>query len=61
VDPTVLAVAIMGEAVGATLLALALFREIPSTGAIAGGALLLAGIFVAVRGQARRTVEAPVE
>ena len=61
VDPTVLAVAIMGEAVGATLLALALFGEIPSAGAVAGGALLLAGIFVAVRGQARRTVEAPVE
>ncbi|MGH2692806.1 MAG: DMT family transporter [Actinomycetota bacterium] len=61
VDPTVLAVAIMGEAVGATLLALALFGEIPSTGAIAGAVLLLAGIFVAVRGQSRRAVEAPVE
>jgi drug/metabolite transporter (DMT)-like permease len=61
VDPTVLAVAIMGEAIGATLIALALFGEIPSTGAIAGGVLLLAGIFVAVRGQSRRALEAPVE
>ena len=61
VDPTVLAVAIMGEAVGATLLALALFGEVPSGGAIAGGVLLLSGIFVAVRGQSRRAVEAPVE
>jgi len=61
VDPTVIAVAIMGEAVGATLLALGLFGEIPSVGAIAGGALLLTGIFVAVRGQSRRAVEAPVE
>jgi drug/metabolite transporter (DMT)-like permease len=61
VDPTVLAVAIMGEAVGATLLALALFGEIPSAGAIAGALLLLAGIFVAVRGQSHRAVEAPVE
>jgi drug/metabolite transporter (DMT)-like permease len=61
VDPTVIAVAIMGEAVGATLLALALFGEIPSTGAIGGGALLLTGIFVAVRGQSRRAVEATVE
>jgi drug/metabolite transporter (DMT)-like permease len=61
VDPTVIAVAIMGEAVGATLLALGLFGEIPSAGAIAGGALLLVGIFVAVRGQSRRAVEAPVE
>lgn len=61
VDVTVLAVAIMGEAVGATLLALALFGEIPSGGAIAGAVLLLAGIFVAVRGQSRRALEAPVE
>jgi len=61
VDPTVIAVAIMGEAIGASLLALALFGEIPSSGAIAGGALLLTGIFVAVRGQSRRAVEAPVE
>ncbi len=61
VDPTVLAVAIMGEAIGATLLALALFGEIPTVGAIAGGALLLTGIFVAVRSQSRQAVEAPVE
>jgi drug/metabolite transporter (DMT)-like permease len=61
VDPTVIAVSIMGEAVGATLLALGLFGEIPSIGAIAGGALLLIGIFVAVRGQSRRAVDAPVE
>jgi drug/metabolite transporter (DMT)-like permease len=61
VDPTVIAVAIMGEAIGASLLALALFGEIPSTGAIGGGALLLTGIFVAVRGQSRRAVEATVE
>jgi drug/metabolite transporter (DMT)-like permease len=61
VDPTVIAVAIMGEAVGATLLALAFFGEIPPAGALAGGALLLAGIFIAVRGQPRQAVEAPVE
>jgi drug/metabolite transporter (DMT)-like permease len=60
-DPTVIAVAIMGEPVGATLLALALFGEIPPIGAVAGGALLLAGIYVAVRSQSRRATEAPVE
>lgn len=60
-DPTVIAVAIMGEPVGATLLALGLFGEIPPVGALAGGALLLAGIFVAVRAQSRRVAEAPVE
>ncbi|MGH2711548.1 MAG: DMT family transporter [Actinomycetota bacterium] len=61
VDPTVLAVAIMGEAIGATLLALAFFGEVPAIGAIVGGALLLLGIFVAVRAQSRRAVETPVE
>ena len=61
VDPTVLALAIMGEAVGATLLALALFGEIPPLGSVFGGALLLTGIFVAVRAQSRRALEAPVE
>lgn len=60
-DPTVIAVAIMGEPVGATLLALALFGEIPPVGALFGGALLLVGIFVAVRAQSRRAVDAPVE
>jgi drug/metabolite transporter (DMT)-like permease len=61
VDPTVLAVAIMGEAVGATLLALGLFGEVPPIGSVFGGVLLLAGIFVAVRAQSRRALEAPVE
>ena len=60
-DPTVIAVAIMGEPVGATLLALGLFGEIPPLGAIFGGALLLVGIFVAVSSQSRRAVDAPVE
>jgi drug/metabolite transporter (DMT)-like permease len=60
-DPTVIAVAIMGEPVGATLLALGLFGEIPPLGAILGGALLLVGIFVAVSAQSRRAVDAPVE
>ncbi len=60
-DPTVIAVAIMGEPVGATLLALGLFGEIPPVGAILGGALLLVGIFVAVSAQSRRAVDAPVE
>ncbi len=60
-DPTVIAVAIMGEPVGATLLALGLFGEIPPVGALFGGVLLLLGIFVAVRAQSRRAVDAPVE
>jgi hypothetical protein len=51
----------MGEPVGATLLALGLFGEVPPVGALFGGALLLVGIFVAVSAQSRRAVDAPVE
>jgi drug/metabolite transporter (DMT)-like permease len=64
VDATVVAVAIMGEPVGASLLALAVFGEVPPWSAVAGGALILAGIFIAVTAQARRVpaaVAAPVE
>lgn len=61
VDPTVLATAIMGEAVGASLLAFVFFGEVPTGGAIAGGTLLLLGIFVAVRAQSRRVLATSVE
>jgi drug/metabolite transporter (DMT)-like permease len=65
IDAAVVAVAIMGEPVGASLLALALFGEVPPLTAIAGGAVILAGIYVAITAQARRSdgrvVDAPVE
>ena len=61
VDATVVAVAIMGEPIGASLLALGLFGEVPPASALAGGALVLAGIYVAVTAQTRRTRVAPVE
>ena len=57
---TVIAVAIMGEPVGASLLALFFFGETPPVFAVAGGALVLAGIYLGIVGQARRPVEAPV-
>jgi drug/metabolite transporter (DMT)-like permease len=60
-DATVVAVAIMGEPVGASLLALAFFGEVPPVSALLGGALVLGGIYVAVTAQARRPAEAPVE
>jgi drug/metabolite transporter (DMT)-like permease len=60
-DATVVAVAIMGEPIGASLLALALFGEVPPWSAVIGGALVLVGIYVAVTAQARRPAEAPVE
>jgi drug/metabolite transporter (DMT)-like permease len=61
VDATVVAVGIMGEPVGASLLALALLGEVPPLSAVAGGALVLVGIYVAVTAQGRRRPVAPVE
>jgi len=61
-DPTLVAIAIMGEPVGATLLALAFYGETPPWTAVAGGLIVLAGIYVAITGQDRRAVpEAVVE
>lgn len=60
-DATVVAVAIMGEPVGASLVALAFFGEVPPWSAVIGGAVVLAGIYLAVTAQARRPAEAPVE
>jgi drug/metabolite transporter (DMT)-like permease len=61
VDATVVAVAIMGEPIGASLLALALFGEVPSPSAVVGGLMILAGIYVAVVSQSRGRQVAPVE
>ncbi len=47
-DATLVAISIMGEPVGSTLLALAFFGEVPPWTAIAGGVLILVGIYVAV-------------
>jgi drug/metabolite transporter (DMT)-like permease len=48
VSATVVAVSVMGEPVGATLLALAFFGETPPWTAVAGGVLVLVGIYVAI-------------
>jgi drug/metabolite transporter (DMT)-like permease len=61
VQATVIAVAVMGEPVGASILAFVLFGEAPALIAVAGGVLILAGIYVAVSAQARTAAEAPVE
>ena len=47
VDATVVAVAVMGEPVGSTLLALMFFGEVPPWTAVVGGCLVLVGIYVA--------------
>jgi drug/metabolite transporter (DMT)-like permease len=64
VEATVVAIAVMGEPVGATLLALGFFGETPPWSAAAGGALILAGVYAAMTAQARArraTLPAPVE
>jgi len=61
VQATVIAVAVMGEPMGASILAFALFGETPELISVAGGVLILAGIYVAVSAQARTAAEAPVE
>jgi drug/metabolite transporter (DMT)-like permease len=53
VSATLVSISIMGEPVGSTLLAVAFFGEIPPWTAVIGGALILAGIYVAVTAQAR--------
>jgi drug/metabolite transporter (DMT)-like permease len=60
-DPTVVTVGIMGEPIGASLLALAFFGEVPSWWTAVGGVLVLAGIYWAITAQARREVPLPVE
>jgi drug/metabolite transporter (DMT)-like permease len=60
IEATVVAIAITGEPVGASLLALAFFGEVPRWTAVAGGALILAGIYAAIT-RSRRALEAPVE
>ena len=49
VPATFVAVAVLGEPVGATLWALLILDEAPAAAEIGGGVLILAGIFVAMR------------
>jgi drug/metabolite transporter (DMT)-like permease len=52
-EATLVAISVMGEPVGSTLLALAFFAEVPPWTAVLGGCLILGGIHVAVTRQAR--------
>ena len=49
VSPIVVTLAILGEPVGSTLLALAILHETPPPAALLGGALILTGIYLASR------------
>jgi drug/metabolite transporter (DMT)-like permease len=53
VDASVVAISVTAEPVGASLLAFAFLGESPAATVLAGGAIILAGIYVAIAGQAR--------
>jgi drug/metabolite transporter (DMT)-like permease len=53
VSATFVTVTLLAEPIGATLLAIPLLRQLPSPVGLAGGALILAGIFLAARGEKR--------
>ncbi|MGE3857036.1 MAG: DMT family transporter [Dehalococcoidia bacterium] len=54
----VVAVAILGEPVGSALIAAALLGEVPTLLEALGGAVVLAGVYVALRGARRRALPA---
>jgi drug/metabolite transporter (DMT)-like permease len=61
-EASVVAIAIMAEPVGATLLAFVILGTAPSVSAVAGGALILAGVYVAIATGTRSAVlESPVD
>ncbi len=57
VRASVVAVAVMAEPVGATLLALAILGESPTANAVLGGVLILAGVYVAIAAEGGRRPE----
>ncbi len=60
VSATVVAISVMGEPIGSTLLALAFFGETPPWTAVLGRLLLLVGIYVAVTAEGRARRRQPV-
>ena len=54
----VVAVAILGEPVGSAIIAAIVLEEMPTVLEVAGGAVVLAGVYVALRGERRDPTEA---
>jgi len=52
-ESSVVSVSLLGEPVGATLLALVVLAEVPTPGTVVGGAIVLAGISVTARDRER--------
>jgi len=53
VTATFVTVTLLAEPIGATLLAIPVLGQVPAPVRIAGGALILAGVFLAARAEAR--------
>ncbi|MFA9517997.1 DMT family transporter [Halopenitus sp. H-Gu1] len=51
VDSSLVSVSLLGEPVGATLLALAIFIEVPTPATVVSGTIVLAGIYLTARGR----------
>ena len=51
VDSSLVSVSMLGEPVGATLLAFAVFLEVPTSATLTSGAVVLAGIYLTARGR----------
>jgi drug/metabolite transporter (DMT)-like permease len=63
-EASVVAIAIMAEPVGATLLTLVIVGQVPTGWQVAGGVLILIGVYVAIAAGARREptlLETPVD
>lgn len=54
---TFVAVTVLGEPVGSTILAVVILNEIPTASKLAGGLLILAGIYITSRGERAAQVE----
>jgi drug/metabolite transporter (DMT)-like permease len=63
VESSVVSVSLLGEPVGSTLLALLLLSEVPGAATLAGGAVVLGGIYLAATGREETdaAAEAPAE
>jgi len=56
---TFVAGAVLGEPIGSTLLAWLILGEVPTRATLAGGAMILTGLVIAARGEARRGRDSP--
>jgi drug/metabolite transporter (DMT)-like permease len=64
VRATVVSVALLAEPVGATILAWVILGDAPPASVVVGGAIVLAGVYLAIRAEGRLAAEvaaAPVE